>query len=186
MCQSSFTYTSNCIRLQLSCSSELTGPEFPASNNAGSPLMHASGTVNIQCRAAALFTQFAAYSQQSGPQQVFLSASTQRNFHLLNRRTPAPKHQLVTVSRATVPGNGSAYPKPGNGSAYPKQSVISDRDGTLGPQSRVPTDDMVALNSSVSRPPLTPSVIRSYEVPLWGRSSRRAIPVICKQNEESL
>lgn len=139
--------------------------------------MHAYGTVNTECRAAALFTQSAAYSQQSSPQQVFLSASTQRTFHLLNRRTPASKLKLVTVSRATIPGNGSAYPK---------QSVISDRDGTLGPQSRVPTDDMAALNSSVSRPPLTPSVVRSYEVPLWGRSSRRAILVICEQNEESL
>ena len=184
MLQSSIVYTKASVRLQLSSSSDITGSESPASDNVGSLLMHADGVGNIGYRAAAITTQFAPCSQQGDPRRVFLrfSASTQKPFCLLPRRSSASKLKLVTVSRATV----SRY-----GSDYPRQTVTSDRDGTLGPQSRVPTDDVVALNSSASRPPLTTSplttsVVRSYEVPLWGRSSCRAILVICKMSEESL
>lgn len=138
--------------------------------------MHAHGVVNIESQGAAVSAQFAACPRQFGSQQACLrfSASTQRPFCLLPRRTSASKLKLVTVSRATVTSNGSEYPR---------QTVTSDRDGTLGPQSRVPTENVVALNSSASRPPLTPSVIRSYEVPLWGKSSSRATPVICNKTE---
>ena len=162
-CPTSFVHAKDCIRLQLSSSSDITGSAYPASDNAGSPLMQAHGVANIECQTAATFTQFAACSRQSGPQQVCLrfSVRTHRPSCLLLRRASAAKLKLVTVSRATVSGNGSNSPR---------QNVTSDRDGTLGPQSRVPTDDVVALNSSASRPALTPSVVRSYEVPLWGTS----------------
>ncbi len=59
----------------------------------------------------------------------------------------------------------SAY---GNGS-YDARPTAADRDGTAGAQMQVPVADRQALSSSKPRPLVTPSVLRSYEVPLWGK-----------------
>lgn len=54
-----------------------------------------------------------------------------------------------------------------NTGPYSARSNLSDKDGTARPQTRVPANDRAALSSSNPRPPVTPSVVRSYEVPLW-------------------
>ena len=138
--------------------------------------MHAHSAINIRCRGATLFTKSAARAWQTGSPQLCSCVSAKIPHYLPTRRSSASG--LVVVSRATVSNNGSGYPR---------QTVTSDRDGTLGTQSRVPADDVVASTglSSASRPPLLPSVQRSYEVPLWGRSSYRAPLATCKVNVRS-
>ncbi|DBA84686.1 TPA: hypothetical protein ACH3X1_005942 [Trebouxia sp. C0004] len=99
-------------------------------------------------------------------------ADTQGCSHLLCRHFPIqrissrqsqPLSDVVTRSRlrsstqASISGNGS----------YDARPVTADRDGTAGPQMQVPVADRKALSSSKPRPLVTPSVIRSYEVPLW-------------------
>lgn len=121
--------------------------------------MHACGVTNIECRAATASTTVAAGAWHKFSQQIHPGLPITKALYLPTRRPTVPR---LTVSRATISNNGSGYPR---------QALRSDRDGTLGPQSRVPADDMVALNSSAPRPPPTPSVLRSYDVPLWGRSS---------------
>ena len=70
-----------------------------------------------------------------------------------------PRSRLGSSAQASVSGNGS----------YDARSIIADRDGTAGPQTQVPVADRKALSSSKPRPLVTPSVLRSYEVPLWGK-----------------
>lgn len=141
------------------CTSYITGAEPPAIHQTGSPLMHAYGVTNIECRAATAATTVAACAWQRFSQQIYPGFPNTKALYLPTRRPTVPR---LTVSRASIPNNGSGYPR---------QTLRSDRDGTLGPQSRPPADDMVALSSSAPRPPPTPSVLRSYDVPLWGRSS---------------
>ncbi len=69
------------------------------------------------------------------------------------------RSRLGSSTQASVSGNGS----------YDARPVTADRDGTAGPQVQVPVADRKALSSSKPRPLVTPSVIRSYEVPLWGK-----------------
>ena len=133
-------------------------PQHRASCKSGSPLMHAYLVTNIECLAATASTTAAAGAWQRIPQEISPGFPIARALYLPTRRPTVPR---LTVSRATVSNNGSGYPR---------QTVRSDRDGTLGPQSRVPADDMVALSSSAPRPPPLPSALRSYDVPLWGRS----------------
>jgi len=80
-------------------------------------------------------------------------------------RQSQPLVNVETRSRLGSSAQASAY---GNGS-YDARPVTADRDGTAGPQMQVPEADRKALSSSKPRPLVTPSVLRSYEVPLWGK-----------------
>lgn len=66
----------------------------------------------------------------------------------------------------------------GNGSYNLRQNT-NDRDGTAGPQTQVRIDDRAALNSSIPRPPPAPSVVRSFDVPLWGAASGTTLGQDC-------
>ena len=79
-------------------------------------------------------------------------------------RQSQPLGNVETRSRLGS-AQASAY---GKGS-YDARPITADRDGTAGPQMQVPVADRKALSSSNPRPLVTPSVLRSYEVPLWGK-----------------
>ena len=123
-------------------------------------LMHAYAARSTECRAVTVSYQPAPYTWVGIVKPAYSSPAFTRTARFaINKRSA---FVATTVSRAGISSNGAGSPR---------QTVTSDRDGTLGPQARVPANDAVNLSSSTSRPPITPSVLRSYEVPLWGRPS---------------
>lgn len=114
--------------------------------------MHAYDNVRLAAVRSVVDTQ--GCSQLLCRQFTSQRKSSRRSQPLGNVET---RSRLGSSAQASVSGNGS----------YDARSIIADRDGTAGPQTQVPVADRKALSSSKPRPLVTPSVLRSYEVPLW-------------------
>lgn len=115
--------------------------------------MHAYGNMRLAAVRFVVDTQ--GCSQSLCRQFLSQRRSSRQSQPLGNLET---RSRLGSSAQASVSGNGS----------YDARSVTADRDGTAGPQVQVPVADRKALSSSKPRPLVTPSVLRSYEVPLWG------------------
>ena len=114
----------------------------------------------VACRAPSALT-----AQTLLGYQPFQGISSSEPRHSRQRHS----RLLTLVARLEAPGPAGTT----GSSSYNARSSVSDRDGTAGPQTQIPASDRAALSSSRPRPPVTPSVVRSYEVPLWGRSPSR-------------